>query len=153
MTDEQLGHIDLTAEIVGAYVSHNRLSQAELFHLIGSVHAALRSLGGEPKVQPQPLVPAVSIKKSVTPDWIISLEDGRKFKSIRRHLKAAYGITPDEYRRKWGLPHDYPMVAPNYSEARSAMAKTREFGRKKGAVDEAEPAHPKRRGRKPKSID
>lgn len=153
MTEEDLGHINLTAEIVGAYVSHNRVSQAELFQLIGSVHAALLSLGTEPKIEAQPLVPAVSIKKSVTPDWIISLEDGRKFKSIRRHLKAAYGMTPDEYRSKWGLPHDYPMVAPNYSEARSAMAKTREFGRKKGAVVEAQPAPPKRRGRKPKSID
>lgn len=153
MTDEDLNHIDLTAEIVSAYVSHNSVPPSELLQLISMVHAALRSLGTEPKVEPQPLVPAVPIKKSVTPDWIISLEDGRKFKSIRRHLKAAYGMTPDEYRSKWGLPHDYPMVAPNYSEARSAMAKTREFGRKKGAVDEAEPAPPKRRGRKPKSID
>lgn len=82
-------------------------------------------------------MPAVPIKKSVTPDFIISLEDGRKFKSIRRHLKAAYGMTPDEYRTKWGLPRDYPIVAPNVSEARSTLAKTREFGRKKGAVVEA----------------
>jgi predicted transcriptional regulator len=147
LTEDYFSHIDLTAEIVSSYVSHNSVPPSELLQLISTVHAALRSLGSEPKVEAQPLVPAVPIKKSVTPDWIISLEDGRKFKSIRRHLKAAYGMTPDEYRNKWGLPHDYPMVAPNSSEARSAIAKARDFGRKKGVVVEARASPAKRRGR------
>jgi predicted transcriptional regulator len=83
--------------------------------------------------EPEPLVPAVPIRKSVTPDYIISLEDGRKFKSLKRHLQGTYGMTPDEYRAKWGLPRDYPMVAPNYAKARSDLAKKMGLGRKTSA--------------------
>ena len=97
--------------------------------------------------KPEDLKPAVPIRKSVTPDYIISLEDGRKFKSLRRHLSSQYGLTPDEYRAKWGLPADYPMVAPNYAAARSALAKTMGLGRK--AEEPDKPA--KRSGKKPPS--
>lgn len=100
--------------------------------VIQSVHATLKSLAAdEPAEAPQPRGdPAVPIDQSVTPDYIVSLEDGKKFKSLKRHLRAAYGMTPEEYRAKWGLPHDYPMVAPNYAAARSQLAKDMGLGRK-----------------------
>ena len=136
--------ISLTAEIVSAYVTKNPISSGELPALIGQVHSSIASLAsGGPAVQ-EPLKPAVPIKKSVTPDYIISLEDGKKFKSLKRHLGSAYGMTPDEYRAKWGLPADYPMVAPNYAAARSELARTMGLGRKAAPV--AKPA-----GRKPKA--
>jgi predicted transcriptional regulator len=125
--------LDLTADIVSAYVGNNPLPQSTLPDLIGQVHQSLKTLknGGntEPAVE---LIPAVSIKKSVTPDYIISLEDGRKFKSMKRYL-GLKGMTPAEYRQKWGLPRDYPMVAPNYAAARSELAKTMGLGRKPAA--------------------
>ncbi|RWE12556.1 MAG: MucR family transcriptional regulator [Mesorhizobium sp.] len=136
--------IELTADVVSAYVSNNPVPVGELPALITQVHAALKDTIGGPVTRPEPLTPAVSIKKSVTPDYIISLEDGKKFKSLKRHLSTHYGLTPDEYRAKWGLPADYPMVAPNYAAARSALAKTMGLGRK---PDQAEQAAPVKRAR------
>lgn len=124
--NEQL--LRLTAEIVGAYVSKHSLPAAELPGLIQNVSSSLGQLSkSEPP--PEPLVPAVPVNKSVTPDYIISLEDGRRFKSLKRHLAAQYGMTPDEYRTRWGLPSDYPMVAPNYAAKRSQLAKSMGLGR------------------------
>ena len=124
-------NINIAAEIVAAYVSNNSVASTNLPKIIGEVHAALKLLANgetEPAIIEPKLVPAVPIKKSVTPDFIISLEDGKKFKSLKRHLMASYGITPDDYRTKWGLPEDYPMVAPNYTAKRSALAKTMGLG-------------------------
>jgi predicted transcriptional regulator len=123
--------IELTADVVSAYVSNNPVPVGDLPALIGQVHAALKGTAGSVTAEePEPLKPAVPIKKSVAPDYIICLEDGKKFKSLKRHLSTHYGLTPDEYRAKWGLSSDYPMVAPNYAAARSALAKTMGLGRK-----------------------
>ncbi|RWG13194.1 MAG: MucR family transcriptional regulator [Mesorhizobium sp.] len=132
--------IELTADVVSAYVSNNPVPVGELPALIDRVHAALKGTVGGPVEKPEELKPAVPIRKSVTPDYIISLEDGKKFKSLKRHLSTHYGLTPDEYRAKWGLPADYPMVAPNYAAARSALAKTMGLGRKPGEAQQAAPA-------------
>ncbi|RUU25157.1 MAG: MucR family transcriptional regulator [Mesorhizobium sp.] len=132
--------IELTADIVSAYVSKNPVPLGELPALIGQVHAALKGTVGGSPAEPEALKPAVPIKKSVTPDYIISLEDGKKFKSLKRHLSTHYGLTPDEYRAKWGLPADYPMVAPNYAAARSALAKTIGLGRKPKEPEQPAPA-------------
>jgi predicted transcriptional regulator len=141
-------YLELTAEIVSAYVSNNPVPATELASLIASVNAALSGLG-QPIENPAPvLTPAVNPKKSVFPDYIVSLEDGRKFKSMKRHL-GLLGMTPDEYRAKWGLPRDYPMVAPNYAAARSALAKKMGLGRK--PKEQPEPIAPAKRGRKPKA--
>jgi predicted transcriptional regulator len=122
--------LDLTADIISAYVGNNPLPQSTLPDLIGQVHRSLTTLANGGRSEPAiELVPAVPVKKSVTPDFIISLEDGRKFKSMKRYL-GLRGMTPAEYRQKWGLPHDYPMVAPNYAAARSELAKTMGLGRK-----------------------
>lgn len=135
--------ISLTADIVSAYVANNAVGAAELPGLIGQVHMSIASLAsGVPAVREE-LKPAVPVKKSVTADYIICLEDGKKFKSLKRHLGSAYGMTPDEYRAKWGLPADYPMVAPNYAAARSELAKTMGLGRK--------PAQPVKVSRRTKS--
>lgn len=133
--------IELSASIVSAYVSHNALSAADLPKLIAQVHGALNGLAGPVAVEAAPeLKPAVSPKKSITPDYLICLEDGKKFKSLKRHLRVEYDMSTDEYRAKWGLAPDYPMVAPNYSEARSRLAKSIGLGRKPEAT-------PARRGR------
>ncbi len=133
--------VQLTADIVSAYVSNNSVDASALSKLIEDVHTALvRAPAAAVEPEQKPLVPAVPIRKSVMPDYIVSLEDGRKFKSLKRHLQGTYGMTPDEYRAKWGLPRDYPMVAPNYAKARSELAKRMGLGRK------AAPA--KKRGRK-----
>jgi predicted transcriptional regulator len=149
MTEEtnQDSTLSLTADIVGAYVSRNPLPAAALTDLIGQVHQSLHRLSSGQKVEAvTPLVPAVSIKKSVTPDYIISLEDGRKFKSMKRYLSIR-NMTPTEYRTKWGLPKDYPMVAPNYAAQRSALAKKLGLGRKaaRPAAAVPAPANPKRK--------
>lgn len=129
--DRSVQLVELSAEIVSAYVSHNALSAPDLPKLIASVHAALASLDGAAEPEPvTELKPAVPIKKSITPDYLICLEDGKKFKSLKRHLRTEYDMSPEEYRAKWGLPPDYPMVAPTYSEARSRLAKTIGLGRK-----------------------
>ncbi|TKT79979.1 MucR family transcriptional regulator [Aquamicrobium sp. LC103] len=137
--------IELTADIVSAYVSNNPVPAAELPALIESIHGTLRALAGAaPAGDSEPFQkPAVPIKKSVHDDYIICLEDGKKFKSLKRHLTTYYGMTPDDYRAKWGLPRDYPMVAPGYAAVRSEMAKKMGLGRKKAAEPE-----PKKRGRK-----
>ena len=124
--------LSLTADIVGAYVSKNSLPSAALTDLISSVHQSLTGLASAGKVEvATPQAPAVPIKKSVTPDYIVSLEDGRKFKSMKRYL-GLRNMTPEEYRAKWGLPADYPMVAPNYAAQRSELAKKMGLGRKAG---------------------
>jgi predicted transcriptional regulator len=124
-------YIRLTADITSAYVSNNRLSAAELPALIMAVLTALqKTTTGSSKKSAEPPVPAVPVRKSVTPDYIICLEDGKTFKSLKRHLRTQYNMTPAQYREKWGLPDDYPMVAPNYAKARSDLAKTIGLGRK-----------------------
>jgi len=116
--------VELTAEIISAYVSNNEVVASELPALIQDIHQALsRVTNNLPAPEREELRPAIPIKRSVTPDYIICLEDGKKFKSLKRHLRTHYNLTPEEYREKWGLPHDYPMVAPNYAAARSALAK------------------------------
>jgi predicted transcriptional regulator len=129
MPDNDL--IDLSADIVSAYVSHNALSVTDLPKLIADVHGALKGLQTSAAPEPlEELKPAVPVRKSVAPDFIICLEDGKKFKSLKRHLRTHYNLSPEEYREKWGLPADYPMVAPNYSATRSRLAKDNGLGRK-----------------------
>jgi predicted transcriptional regulator len=130
MEQEQL--IELTAEIVSAYVSNNSLASGDLSNLISNVHAALnRSAGSTFEAEQELQKPAVPIRKSITPDYIVCLEDGKRFKSLKRHLRTHYGLSPEEYREKWGLPSDYPMVAPNYAQARSTLAKQMGLGQKR----------------------
>lgn len=121
--------VDMTAGIVSAYVSANPISASDLPALIRTVFSTLRELDGVAPATPgNSQEPAIAIKKSVTADYIVCLEDGKKFKSLKRHLRTRYNITPDEYRAKWGLPHDYPMVAPNYAKERSNLAKRMGLG-------------------------
>ncbi|WP_297111773.1 MucR family transcriptional regulator [uncultured Devosia sp.] len=123
--------IELSTEIVSAYVSHNAVSPGDLPKLIAEVHGALRALQANENPAPvEELKPAVPIRKSVANDFIICLEDGKKFKSLKRHLRTHYNLSPEEYREKWGLPADYPMVAPSYSATRSKLAKDNGLGRK-----------------------
>ena len=125
--------IDLSTDIVSAYVSHNALSVTDLPKLIADVHSALKSLQASRAPEPaEELRPAVPVRKSIAPDYIVCLEDGKKFKSLKRHLRTHYDLSPEEYREKWGLPADYPMVAPNYSATRSRLAKDNGLGRKAG---------------------
>jgi predicted transcriptional regulator len=143
MSSDEMKLAAMTAQIVSAYVSRNMVPFVEVADMTKTIHATLSSLSGG-MAAPADLVPAVPIKKSLTDDWIICLDDGKKFKSLKRHIMSAYGMTPEDYRRKWGLPADYPMVAPNYSAHRSGLAKKMGLGRPEG--------QPKgRRGRKPKS--
>ena len=122
---------ELTADIVSAYVGHNALSAPDLSKLIADVHGALSGLGTTAPAPVEDLKPAVPIRKSITPDYIVCLEDGKKFKSLKRHLRTHYDLTPEQYREKWGLPADYPMVAPSYAEARSKLAKEMGLGQKR----------------------
>ena len=129
--NDTLNFSELTAEIVAAYVSNNNVRPEELASLIGDVHAALkRAPNGQAEAAPEPQEPAVPIRSSIRPDYIVCLEDGKKFKSLKRHLQGEHGMSPAEYRTKWGLKNDYPMVAPNYSEARSSLARSMGLGRK-----------------------
>ncbi|MGB0497246.1 MAG: MucR family transcriptional regulator [Rubricella sp.] len=121
----------LTSEIVSSHVANNPVQQSDLPVLIETVFSKLHTLSQEEEEKQEELVPAVPIKKSVTDDYIICLEDGRKLKMLKRHLATAYDMTPDEYRAKWGLPPSYPMVAPNYAKKRQALAKKIGLGRKK----------------------
>ena len=126
--------VGLTAEIVSAYVSNNEVVASDLPTLIYDIHQALsRATNNSAPVEREELRPAIPIKRSVTPDYIICLEDGKKFKSLKRHLRTHYNLSPEEYREKWGLPHDYPMVAPNYAAARSALAKKMGLGTRREA--------------------
>ncbi len=139
MTEDKTTHITngevlkMAVEIVSAYVSNNDVGAAQVPDLINTIYSSLNTLNGSSSINgTESPKPAVSIRRSITPDYIICLEDGKKLKMLKRHLRASYGITPDEYRTKWGLPPDYPMVAPNYAEQRSNFAKKIGLGRKKG---------------------
>jgi len=124
--------IGLTAEIVSAYVSNNTVPSGDIPALINQVHQALLKVSsGEAPGPAEPLKPAIPVKRSIHPDYIVCLEDGKKFKSLKRHLRSQYGMTPEQYREKWGLPHDYPMVAPNYAAARSHLAKQMGLGQQR----------------------
>jgi predicted transcriptional regulator len=124
--------IELTAGIVSAYVSNNTVAAGDIPSLINQVHAALvRVSGSHGEAPSDTLKPAVSVKKSVTPEYIVCLEDGKKFKSLKRHLRTQYNMTPEQYREKWGLAADYPMVAPNYAAARSQLAKQMGLGQQR----------------------
>jgi predicted transcriptional regulator len=148
-----LNIIELAADIVSAYVSNNSVPAADLPFLLNSVYSALaKTAQGQPEEHQTELVPAVPVRRSVTPDAIICLDDGKKFKSLKRHLRTTYDMTPEQYRAKWNLPHDYPMVAPNYAKARSELARSMGLGqqRKKSetqvepAAEDAAPIKPKR---------
>ncbi|MEQ8267598.1 MAG: MucR family transcriptional regulator [Parvibaculum sp.] len=120
--------IDMTADIVSAYVGFNPVAPEELPALIQKVFAALNGVSSNGAAPVERAEPAVPVRKSVTPDFLICLEDGKKFKSLKRHLRTHYNLSPEEYREKWGLPRDYPMVAPNYAQARSKLAKKMGLG-------------------------
>ena len=129
--DNKNALIDMTAEIVSAYVGNNEITAAELPNLIQQVYVSLADVSqGMVISDNEPLKPAIAVKRSVSNDYIVCLEDGKKFKSLKRHLRAHYDMSPDEYRVKWGLPKDYPMVAPNYAQARSTLAKQMGLGQK-----------------------
>jgi len=128
MSEDNASTIELASHIVAAYVGNNDVQASALPDLIRSIYATLGSIDAPPVEKEVRKDPAVSIKKSVTPDAIICLEDGKTFKSLKRHLRTAYNLTPDEYRTKWGLPRDYPMVAPAYAAARSSLAKAMGLG-------------------------
>jgi predicted transcriptional regulator len=127
--EERAEIIEMTADIVSAYVGNNEVGAAELPTLIQAVHSALKSVSTAPEpVEVAPKDPAVPVKRSVTPEFLVCLEDGRKFKSLKRHLRTKYNMSPEDYRAKWSLPKDYPMVAPNYAKARSELAKQMGLG-------------------------
>ncbi len=127
--DDKAEITEMTAEIVSAYVSNNAIATADIPNLIQSVYRALSSVTTSAEaVEAAPREPAVPVRRSITPDFLICLEDGRKFKSLKRHLRTKYNMSPDEYRAKWGLAKDYPMVAPNYAKARSDLAKQMGLG-------------------------
>jgi predicted transcriptional regulator len=131
IAEEEL--LRMTTDVVAAYVSNNTLPTAQLAEVINAVYSSLKSLEGQvAQVQPEPLKPATPIRKSVTPEFLVCLEDGKKLKMLKRHLRSTYNMTPDEYRSKWGLAPDYPMVAPNYAERRSEFAKKIGLGRSTG---------------------
>lgn len=130
MDTERSAYIDLAADVVSAYVSNNPVPVSEVANLIRTVHDSLAGLATPVAVEvpAEPLVPAVPVKKSITPDYIVCLEDGKQFKSLKRHLRSKYDLSPEQYRARWNLPTDYPMVAPNYANARSALAKKMGLG-------------------------
>jgi predicted transcriptional regulator len=148
---EKSEFVEMTADIVSAYVSNSSVAMADLPALISQVHRALADIatGAQAQEAAPPATPAVPVKKSITPDYLICLEDGRKFKSLKRHLRTKYDMSPDQYRAKWGLAKDYPMVAPNYAAARSNLAKQMGLGQggRKAAAASA-PAKAAVRGRK-----
>jgi predicted transcriptional regulator len=153
MSDQdQQNLLTLTAEIVAAHVGNNRVAGGEIADLIGAVHSALSTLGvsdaGAPEAE---LKPAVSVRNSVKPDYIVCLEDGKKLTMLKRYLATRYGMTPQQYRAKWKLPADYPMVAPNYADRRRELAKVIGLGRKKAEAAPAATPAPAKRGRKPKA--
>ena len=143
MENSEFDLTSFAADIVSSYVAHNALSSDKLPDLINSVYGALsRASQNEVDASKVEFKPAVAIKKSVTPEYLICLEDGKKFKSLKRHLKTHYDLSPEEYREKWGLPRDYPMVAPAYAAARSDLAKNMGLGRRSTAVAVAQSAAP-----------
>ncbi|MGR4893641.1 MucR family transcriptional regulator [Sphingopyxis sp. LARHCG72] len=128
--EDQETLVRLTADIVAAHVSNNNVAISDIPLVIRSVHEALSGLGQKAEAEPEPQQPAVSIRSSVKPDYIVCLEDGKKMKMMRRHLMTHYNMTPDDYRAKWNLPKDYPMTSPNYTEKRRALAKEIGLGTK-----------------------
>ncbi len=129
---DRLEVIEMATDIVAAYVGNNAVPASELPNLLSGVHSALSTVAGLSEPEPAaPQEPAVPIRKSITPDYLICLEDGRKFKSLKRHLRTKFDMSPEDYRRKWRLPADYPMVAPNYAKARSALAKEMGLGQRR----------------------
>lgn len=142
-------YLGLTADVVAAFVGNNSVPSTELPDLIAKVHGALlRLTAPAPVVVEEVLKPAIPVKKSVTPEYIICLEDGLKFKSLKRHLRTKYNMTPEEYRAKWGLPNDYPMVAPSYAEARSNLAKKMGLGQQRKKPVTVAPAKGRGRAKK-----
>lgn len=138
MSDTHANYIELAADIVSAYVSNNSIAPSDLPALIGDVHAALlRVSAGPAMIAAEPLKPAVSARRSVHEDYLICLEDGKRFKSLKRHLRSQYNMSPEQYREKWNLPADYPMVAPNYAKARSQLARDMGLGQKRKRVARA----------------
>ena len=133
--------VGMTSEVVAAYIGKNHVQPSEMPALIASVHAAFRDLGKPPEAPPQPekLVPPVSIKKSMTNDYLVSMEDGKRYQALKRHLSKR-GLTPAEYRAKWGLPHDYPMTSRSYAARRSELAKTIGLGQRSNPVEASEPS-------------
>lgn len=129
---DRLEVIEMATDIVAAYVGNNAVPASELPNLLSGVHSALSTVAGlsAPEAAKEAQEPAVPIKKSITPDYLICLEDGRRFKSLKRHLRTKFDMSPEDYRRKWRLPADYPMVAPNYAKARSQLAKEMGLGQK-----------------------
>ena len=122
--------VELTASIVSAYLSNNPTQASEIPNLISQVHAALiRVSSGRPETPLEPAKPAVSVKKSLTPEYLVCFEDGKRFKSLKRHLRTQYNMTPEQYREKWGLPHDYPMVAPNYAAVVESYQKAQDVAK------------------------
>jgi predicted transcriptional regulator len=149
MIEEKLSVLEMAAEIVSAYVGKNLVPPDQLPDLIRQVHGALNTVGSAaPEAPVEKPPPAVPIRRSIQPDHLVCLEDGRKFKSLKRHLRTKYDLTPEQYRAKWGLPKDYPMVAPDYAAARSQLAKTMGLGQ--GGRKAASPP-PKRGARKAKA--
>lgn len=146
-SDQETASVSLTSDIVAAYVANNSVPRSDLATLIVDVHAAIERLRtGTVREVEEKLVPALPIKRSVTNDYIVCLEDGKRFKSLKRHLSTQYGLTPDEYRAKWGLPSTYPMVAPAYAVARSTLAKSMGLGRKRPtSADGIAPVKPRRK--------
>ena len=127
--DDKTQLLEMTADIVSAYVGNNSVAANDLPGLISNIHAALSQVStGVVEAEPEPKEPAVPVRKSISPDFLICLEDGRKFKSLKRHLRTKYDMSPEDYRAKWNLPKDYPMVAPNYAKARSDLAKQMGLG-------------------------
>jgi predicted transcriptional regulator len=135
-SDNNMALLESVTSIVAAYVANNTVPKENLASLIADIFRSLSQLG-QKTAPDEELKPAVSIKRSVQPDHIICLEDGRTFKSLKRHLMSHYNMTPQEYREKWGLPHDYPMVAPNYAQARSELAKRMGLGQRRAPVETA----------------
>lgn len=140
-TDQKSNLLQLTGEIVASFVANNAVAAGDLPNLIDEVHLALRGAVGDVAAEPapEPLNPAVPIRKSITPDHLVCLEDGKTFKSLKRHLRVHYNLSPDEYRQRWGLPRDYPMVASNYAAARSELARRIGLGQQRKAVAAPEP--------------
>ncbi len=139
---EQGDVLRMAVDIVAAYVANNTVPAGQVPEVINTVYNSLTTLDGGTEAAAEPAKPAVSVRRSVTPEYIVCLEDGKKLKMLKRHLRAAYDMSPEEYRAKWSLPADYPMVAPNYAAQRSAFAKKIGLGRKKGQKQ------PRRRARR-----
>jgi predicted transcriptional regulator len=154
MNQDTHANLGIVADIVSAYVSNNSIASNDLAGLIANVHQALLQAAQGPRESvAEPLKPPVPIKKSITPDYLICLEDGKRFKSLKRHLRTRYDMSPQQYREKWGLPPDYPMVAPNYAQKRSSLARQMGLGqgrRQAAAVVEVEPPQPARKPRRRK---